>query len=49
MVATGMPETKTTGLGAVGMACPPCEQSTTAPICSTGLGISAPPAKRTLL
>ena len=32
MVATGMPETSTTGLGAVGIACPPCEQSTVAPM-----------------
>jgi hypothetical protein len=32
IVATGMPETSTTGLGAVGNACPPCEQSTVAPM-----------------
>jgi hypothetical protein len=32
MVATGMAETRTTGLGAVGVACPPCEQSTVAPM-----------------
>ena len=31
MVAAGMPETSTTGLRAVGDACPPCEQSTVAP------------------
>jgi hypothetical protein len=32
MVETGMPDTKTTALGTVGIAGPPCEQSTTAPM-----------------
>jgi hypothetical protein len=40
MVATGMPEAITTGLGTVGIACPPCEQSTVAPICKIGPGIA---------
>lgn len=38
MVAAGIPETMTTGLGTVGMACPPCEHSTVAPMCKIGPG-----------
>jgi hypothetical protein len=40
IVATGIPETITTGLGAVGIACPPCEHSTVAPIWRIGPGTS---------
>src|SRR5260370_20083429 len=39
MVAAGIPETSTTGLSAVGTACPPCEHSTVAPICKIGPGM----------
>jgi hypothetical protein len=39
MVAMGMPETITTGLGTVGMAWPPWEQRTVAPTCKIGPGI----------
>ena len=47
MVATGMPDTKTTGLGAVGMACPPCEHSTTLPCAESGLASARlPPGER---
>ena len=42
MVAMGMPETMTTGLGTVGTACPPCEHSTVAPMCRIGPGIGSP-------
>jgi hypothetical protein len=38
MVAIGIPETKTHGLGTVGTACPPWAQVTTAPICRIGPG-----------
>ncbi len=38
MVATGIPETSALGFGAVGTACPPCEQSTVAPKCKIGPG-----------
>jgi hypothetical protein len=34
-----MAETITTGLGTVGMACPPCEHNTVAPMCNIGPGI----------
>jgi hypothetical protein len=40
MVATGMPETITMGLGAAGTACPPWEHNTVAPTCKIGPGIS---------
>ena len=40
----GMPETKTTGLGIVGIACPPCEHITTAPMCNIGPGILYSPS-----
>jgi hypothetical protein len=43
MVAAGMPDTSTTGLGAVGTAWPPCEQSTVAPTCRIGAGIFSLP------
>ena len=33
MVAIGIPDTITNGLGTVGMAMPPCAQVTTAPTC----------------
>ena len=36
MVVTGMPETNTRVLGAVGSACPPCEHRTLAPRCRMG-------------
>lgn len=39
MVAMGMPETNTRGLGTVGMACPPCAHKTVAPIWRIGAGI----------
>ncbi len=39
IVATGMPDTNTRGLGTVGTACPPCEQSTVAPTCRIGPGM----------
>ena len=39
MVAMGMLETSTRGLGTVGTAWPPCEHSTVAPICRIGPGI----------
>jgi hypothetical protein len=39
MVATGMPETITTGLGTLGIAWPPCEHNTVAPTCKIGPGI----------
>jgi len=39
MVAIGIPETKTHGLGTVGTACPPWAHVTTAPICRIGPGI----------
>jgi hypothetical protein len=32
IVAIGIPEAMTRGLGAVGIACPPCEHITTAPM-----------------
>src|SRR5271169_3539235 len=43
IVAMGMPETKTVGLGAVGTAWPPCEQRTVAPMCKIGAGIRVSP------
>jgi len=39
MVAMGMAEAITLGLGAVGIACPPCAHRTVAPICKIGPGI----------
>src|SRR5580693_1892294 len=39
MVAIGMPETMTRGLGTVGIACPPCAHITVAPMCRIGAGI----------
>ena len=39
IVAIGMPVTVTRGLGAVGVACPPCEQRTVAPTCKIGPGM----------
>jgi hypothetical protein len=44
MVAIGIPETNTMGLGTVGIACPPCAQMTVAPICKIGPGIAFPPS-----
>ena len=47
IVATGMPDTITLGLGAVGTAWPPCEQSTVAPTCRMGPGhVRSPSARR---
>src|ERR1017187_9986261 len=43
MVAMGMPETSTTGLGTVGMAWPPWEQRTVAPMCKIGAGMLVAP------
>src|ERR1700722_4325178 len=40
MVAMGIPDTRTRGLGTVGSACPPCAHSTVAPTCKIGAGIS---------
>jgi len=40
MVAIGIPDANTRGLGAVGVPCPPCEQSTFAPKCRIGAGIA---------
>jgi hypothetical protein len=42
IVATGWPLTDTRGFGAVGVACPPCEQSTVAPTWRIGPGTSPP-------
>ena len=42
MVVAGIPDTSTTALGAVGMACPPCEHSTVAPMCKIGPGTPPP-------
>src|SRR5580765_7530250 len=42
MVAIGMPETKTNGLGTVGTACPPCAHITVAPTCKIGPGTITP-------
>src|SRR5512143_2766671 len=39
IVATGIPDTNTCGLGAVGIACPPCEHMTVAPRCRIGAGM----------
>jgi hypothetical protein len=39
MVAIGIPETSTRGLGTVGIACPPWEHKTVAPTCKIGPGI----------
>lgn len=44
IVAIGMPVTVTRGLGAVGMACPPCEQRTVAPMCKIGPGMAIVPS-----
>jgi hypothetical protein len=41
-VAIGIPETITTGLGTVGIACPPWAHRTVAPICKIGAGIVLP-------
>jgi hypothetical protein len=41
IVAIGIPDTNTQVLGTVGMAIPPCEHITTAPICKIGPGISS--------
>ena len=35
----GIPDTKTRGLGTVGIACPPCAHRTVAPTCRIGPGI----------
>ena len=43
MVAIGIPETITDGLGAVGVAMPPWEQVTTAPTWRMGPGMIDPP------
>jgi hypothetical protein len=40
IVAIGIPDTSTHGLGTVGMACPPCAHITVAPICKIGPGIA---------
>src|SRR5208283_526316 len=46
IVVIGMPMTSTRGLGAVGMACPPCEHITSAPTCKIGPGIAKSPSAR---
>jgi hypothetical protein len=46
MVAMGMPDTVTRGLGTVGMACPPCEHKTVAPMCNMGPGMAKSPSSR---
>src|SRR5271154_5073276 len=43
MVTIGIPETKTLGLGTVGIATPPWAQFTTAPMCRIGPGMVTPP------
>src|SRR4051794_29120186 len=44
MVAAGMPDTNTRGLGTVGTAWPPCAHSTVAPTCKIGPGIVRSPS-----
>jgi len=44
IVAIGMPVSVTRGLGAVGMAFPPCEQRTVAPVCKIGPGMAILPS-----
>src|SRR5260370_29720020 len=46
MVAIGMPDTRTRGLGTMGTACPPCEHKTVAPICKIGPGMAISPLER---
>jgi hypothetical protein len=41
MVAMGIPDTNTNGLGTVGTAMPPCAHVTTAPTCRIGPGIAS--------